>query len=354
MSLTALCRGALITLFILLAGPVRAERVDGLFEADVPVEAQDDASRRAAVRSGLETVFVKLTGSRRALENPALVASLSDADRYLLQFSYKSAEALPARDGTRPRALLHVSFQPAAVEDLLRRAGEPILPATRPVTLLWLVIDDGVERRMLAREAEPDIVQWLLYAATQRGMPLGFPLLDLEDTLTVSTDQLWAMDTTAVTEASGRYGADSVLLGRMARLSTGEWIGEWRHLLVDQSLYLDARAPDVAGLSEQLVDRLAEAIAERYGIVPSLESAVGVSVTVSGIDSVSAFRQVSDLLARLASVRDLRVRRLEGDRVAFELFTDSEPAGLAQEITLLPQLRPAAAEDAFSYRWAGN
>lgn len=351
---TALWRGALLTLFILLAGPVRAERVDGLFEIDVPVEAQDDASRREAVRRGLEAVFVKLTGSRRALENPALATSLSDADRYILQFSYKSAEALPTRDDDRPRALLHVSFQPAAVEDLLRRAGEPILPAARPLTLLWLVIDDGVERRMLARETEPGIAQWLLYDAAQRGVPLGFPLLDLEDTLSVSTDQVWAIDTAAVTEASRRYGADSVLLGRLVQLSTGEWIGEWRHLLADQSVYRDARAPDIAGLSAQLVDRLAEAIADRYAIVSNLESAVGVAVTVTGVDSVSAFRQLADLLARLASVRDLRVRRLEGDSVAFELFTDTEPAGLAGEISLLPQLRTEGAEDAFNYRWTGN
>jgi hypothetical protein len=348
-------RALLLLLLCLPVAPVGADPVGGLFEAEVPVSGQDTAARDAAIRAAFKAVLIKLAGSRRALENEALAAALPKAGNYLVQFYFRSAALPPGEDGSStPQTLLHASFQAGAVQELMRRAGEPVLSANRPGTLVWLAIDDGSgSRRLVNRDTDPVAAGWLDHHATARAVPLLYPVLDLEESMAVTPDLVWNQDEAALLAASQRYGTQSLLAGRLARTGTGEWIGEWRARIGEEQLAGQGRAATLAELDGQLVDFVAENLTGHFAIRANLENAEELRIRVDGIRDYATYRQLAGLLGKLGSVRQARPALFEGETVFFDLLTDSGIDSVLQELALIGQLqRDGSAER--NFHWAGD
>jgi hypothetical protein len=368
----------------LLVLAARAETVKGLYEADVPVASQDEQARAAAVEAGFRTVLVKVAGSARVLDNPTVAATLSRANSYLLQY-YFTRIGYPPRDaGPAEEPGLHVVFPPRTVDDILRRAGEPMLPPNRPATLLWLALDEGTGPRLLSRAVDTAVADWLGFHAARRAMPLLFPQLDIEDSAAVTAEQVWALDNEATLRASARYGAESVLVGKLVRASDGSWLGEWRYLGVAQggagqpgdavasdgaasdgatgpavggtgtSSDGSGSAPTLDALAGQLADFTADAVAARYAVQTGLANTEQLRLRVDGVAGFAAYEKLSRLLKAMTSVRGLQLVLIDRDTLFFDIVTDSNFASVARELSLLSQLNNAGDEGELHYRWVGG
>jgi hypothetical protein len=347
-------RGILLMLLCQSGPVVRAEPVSGLYEAEVAVADREVATRNAAARVGLGMVLTKVSGSTRALQNPVVGAALGEAPAQVQQFYFRRSELPPRNNATEPELLLHMSFAPAAVLDILRRAGEPQLAPNRPDTLLWLVVDDGSGPRILNPDADAAISGWLRVDGIRRGLPLLFPSLDLEDSLAVSPEQVAALDAQVLLPASQRYGADAVVIGRLARASDGQWSGEWRQLVGEETVFGQGSAASADALGAQLVDALAETLAMRYAVRPDREQAEQVRIRVDGVGGFAGYRQVSGLLKGLASVRELQLALVDRDTLFFDLMSDAAVESIEKELSLLHQLRQEGAGGELHYRWTGE
>ncbi len=373
----------------LLVLAARAETVKGLYEADVPVASQDEQARAVAVDAGFRQVLVKVAGSAGVLDNPGVAAALPRANNYLLQFYFTQIDYPPRDSGPAREPGLHVVFPPRAVDDILRRAGEPILPPNRPATLLWLTLDDGTGPRLLSSAVDTVVADWLSFHAARRAMPLLFPQMDIEDSAALSPEQVAALDDAATLRASARYGAESVLTARLVRASDGSWLGEWRYLGGAQGgtgLPGDAAASDGAsseyapgdlataavpgnnetssdgsgsaptldGLAGQLVDFMADAVAARYSVQTGIANTEQLRLRVDGVAGFAAYEKLSRLLKAMTSVRGVQLVLIDRDTLFFDIVTDSNFASVAREIALLSQLSNAGAEGELHYRWVGG
>lgn len=373
----------------LLVLAARAETVKGLYEADVPVASQDEQARAVAVDAGWRQVLVKVAGSARVLDNPAVAATLPRANNYLLQFYFTQINYPPRDSGPAQEPGLHVVFPPRTVDDILRRAGEPILPPNRPATLLWLTLDDGTGPRLLSRAVDTVAADWLSFHAARRAIPLLFPQMDIEDSAALSAEQVAALDDAATRRASARYGAESVLAARLVRASDGSWLGEWRYLGgapggtgqpgdVEASDAVagdgapgdlavgfaagnnptssegSGSAPTLDGLAGQLVDFMADAVAARYAVQTGIANTEQLRLRVDGVAGFAAYEKLSRLLKAMTSVRGLQLVLIDRDTLFFDIVTDSNFASVAREIALLSQLSNAGAEGELHYRWVGG
>ena len=373
----------------LLALGARAETVKGLYEVEVPVASQDEQARAVAVDAGFRQALVKVAGSRRVLDNPAVAATLPRANSYLLQFYFTQISYPPRDGGPAVEPGLHVAFAPRAVNDILRRAGEPILPPNRPATLLWLALDDGTGPRLLSRAVDTAVADWLGFHAARRAMPLLFPQMDIEDSAALTPEQVAALDDAATLRASARYGAESVLAGRLVRASDGSWLGEWRYLggaqgsagppgdaAAGDEVASDGALGDVAtgaaagdngtssdgsgsaptldGLAGQLADFMADAVAARYAVQTGIANTEQLRLRVDGVAGFAAYEKLSRLLKAMTSVRGLQLVLVDRDTLFFDIVTDSNFASVAREIALLSQLSNAGAEGELHYRWIGG
>ena len=187
----------------------------------------DDESERAqAFAVALAAVIVKLTGGEEALSVPGVDRALARARDFVEGVSYSNIGE--AGSGQSQRTIT-VDLSQALVDSLLGDLGVPIWNINRPSILVWVAVQSSEgERRLMNPETDESMVTALIDFADSRGLPLIFPVLDFEDRRSLTVDNLWDLRTDAINLASARYGADSILAGRIHFTPTGELVGLWQ------------------------------------------------------------------------------------------------------------------------------
>lgn len=352
-------RRALLPLLALLllaaAGSAAAVEVPSLYTAQVPLDPNDPGARREAYERALSQVAVRITGTRDALAPGELETLFPDPARYVLQFR-------PGEDDT-----LWVTLDGATIERVLMSAGHSVWGSDRPLTLVWLAVDWGQGEREIiaaadARQSDAEarsidrnrlLRERVQEVAEARGIPVVFPLMDVEDLQSVEFSDIWGGFDEQLLEASRRYGAGSILVGRI-RPGPGQR-NRWSH-------YFGGEQREWGGEPEEVVNLLADTLGSQFAISPNEELA-SIPVTVSGVDSVVAYGTVHSWLENLALVQELSVEAVSGDRIRFVIRAhgDRERLRRALEsarhlepddgIEALPTGSPSAGTDGLAFRY---
>lgn len=302
---------ALVFAAAIAPGLARAIEMTTLYTAQVVLDPEQADPRAAAYEAALYTVLLRVAGTELAA-NPDLVAELFPRPAaYVVQFQ-------PGPDDT-----LWVSFDGGAVERTLRDAGQTVWGTDRPMTLVWLAVDwgDGEREVVGADDAEQGIDdarsidrnrllrERILAAAERRGLPVVLPLLDTDDLRNVSFSDIWGGFDDQLLEASRRYDARSVLVGRV-RPDTSQH-NRWSYYFGDQQQMWN-------GEPEAVVDLVADTLADEFAIrgdapVDTLE------LGIAGVDSVAAFGAVDRILKDLRIIERIAIVEVAGDRVLYRV-----------------------------------
>mgnify|MGYP000411600620 CR=1 FL=1 len=318
------CRHALLLLLALLSTPLAAVEVPTLYTAEVPLDREARDPRSEAYDAALRQVLLRVSGSELVGDEELLAQLFPNPQAFVTQFRPGSEDSL------------WVSFDGQAIERVLRNAGQPIWGADRPLTLVWLAVDWGQGEREIIAADDPErmeqesrsidrnrmIRQRLLDIADRRGLPLVFPLLDTTDLQSVTFADIWGGFDSAVLDASQRYDADSVLIGRIRAASTQS--NRWSYYFGDEDVALSGPPEAVLG---QVADRLAAEFAIG-GNLP-LES---VDLAISGIVSVEAFGNVQRMLEDLSIIERYGITEVSGDRIRYHLEVRGGPARLRRAL----------------------
>ncbi len=280
-------------LLLCFAHVAQAEVVNTLYDARVPVAERSESALKRAASQGLADVLVRVSGRADVAQGSTLQSAMRDAHSLLRQYRYDTV----IEDG-RQSLLVDLSFSEVEVNRLLSQSGLPVWDKNRPRTLAWLAIDDVSGRQFVNEIDYPEIVATLREAADRRGLPLVFPVLDIDDRLVLTTGQVWAMDLAAVRSAAERYRAAHILTGRLTRLSTG-WIANLAHLDASDENLIDTQSADLQAVLTPAVNGIADALAEKYAVVRSGQEARSANIVVSGVEG---FRDYARLLTYLESV----------------------------------------------------
>src|SRR5690606_27022870 len=124
--------------------------------------------------------------------------------------------------------------------DLLDAANIPIWDRNRPSILVWLTVQDSSgQRTLLGSDSEHQIIDIIEQFSRERGVPFLFPILDLTDRRNLTPNQAWDLNSEALREASARYGADSVLGGRLLITPNEDLVGLWQFIFRDDTETFD-------------------------------------------------------------------------------------------------------------------
>jgi hypothetical protein len=333
----------IVALLWTLVCPGSAAAGDELFETDVPVESQQPDLRPGYMKAALQDVLVRVTGQPDVMTQAALRAMLANPERFVEQYRYYNQP-----DSVPPRLMLRVRFDGAALQQALRQQGVAYWGnAERPEVLLWLAVEDHGLRYIVSAQDESEAARQIREAARQRGIPLLLPLLDLEDQGKVRFADVWGGFYDGVDAASPRYNPGVVLIGRLNRTASGSWVARWD--LRDRGSW--------SGGGEQLGDALRAGIETLSGrlvaglAAPAPDAASGAtSITVDGVDTLTAFARVDDYLASLASVRRLELSRVEGSTLQYALQLSGGLDGLTQTLAIGTVLEPVPGGAPGAYR----
>jgi hypothetical protein len=149
----------------------------------------------------------------------------------------------------------------------------------------------------------------LVDIATKRGLPLAFPLLDTTDLQSVTFSDIWGGFDERVVDASKRYDANSILIGRV-RPSSGQ-ANRWTYTFGGQTL-------NWTGPPENIVGQIADLLAAEFALGGNLplESLL---LNVSGIQTVDAYGAVQNLLSGVGVIEKIRITEVAGDVVSYEV-----------------------------------
>ncbi len=325
-----------------------AEQVVDLYQTQSLIKSQSGSERARAAADGLAEVFLRVSGSEGTLRNPLIAKALRRAQSYMYEFRYESTDETLLEGGKEiPASRIVMKFSPQAVEKVLRQARMPMWPANRRSVVMWLVVDKLSGGRQLVGEAEnPQEVKVLTEASVRRGLPVIVPLLDLEDRITLSADDAWNLEENAIRQASKRYRADSILIGRYSQTSRGRWRGNWT-LLDDRQggSMFDSSGRNLDEIIDKGVDQVAGYMASLAAIVPGTESSGAVVMQLDGIKHFGSYIKVLKYLESLAVVRHAELTAVHEDTLLLQLYTEGELALLIDALALDKKIFPVAAAD---------
>ena len=296
---------------ITLPGTAPAVEVPTLFAADVPFDQEADNPRDDAYKLALAEVLLRVSGAELGNNEEAIEELFPNPSSYVMQFR-------PGAEDT-----LWVLFDGEAIEQVLRNAGQLVWGSDRPLTLVWLAVDWGQGSREIIGSDDPERTEdesrsidrnkllraRILEIAERRGLPLVFPLLDTVDLQSVTFSDIWGGFDERILDASERYDANSVLIGRIRPGSSRR--ENW-------SYYFGGEQRSWNGPPESVVAQVAELLAAEFAVGGNapVES---VALTVSGIVSVESYGGLQNLLANVSLIEEFMVTQVAGDRVTYRV-----------------------------------
>jgi hypothetical protein len=315
---------------LLAQGTALAVEVDGLYEAEVAVEGQDRQERQAAIIAAFQQVLLKVSGRSDVNQIEAVSQLRGQAVNMVQQYRYLSRPVdLP---GKKTQNYLWVHFDTTAVSKALWDRGVPVWGKARPTVLVWLAVEDGSNRFILGSNTADQYRLLLEQLASGRGLPVFFPLLDLEDQSRIKFSDVWGNFQTSIEQASGRYGTEAVLVGRLLRESSDWWQARWTLYHGNQVVNWDSRGDINSGLNmgiQSTADIIAARSAQLTGDGEQL-----VQLQVDGIDNLPAYAATMAYLASLGPVAEIDVVQANPASIVCRLRIRGQREALVQALAL--------------------
>jgi hypothetical protein len=288
--------------------------VRDLAVAAVPVAQRTGDPPYEALREALAAVLVKLSGRRDTATDPRVAELLGSPASYVQQTGYTE------------QGELRVGFDARALRTWMLARGLPVWGDDRPSVMLWLAIDLEGNRTIVGADDQTGVQAALAEVTGERGLPLQLPLLDAQDLAHVQFGDIWGGFDSSLRDATERYAADAILIGRATGPTLDQLFVNWR-LIQGESV------EDWRGTLLEGIEHTADVLAARYAST-SAGAEQQLRVSVSGLASGQAYTRVLRYLQALTLVSSVRVERVAGNKAEFMLVTMGEPEKLSRELEL--------------------
>jgi hypothetical protein len=322
--------------------------VEALYSVKVGVNDQTRQSREKATLHAFKEILVRKSGSREILSSYEVEQAYRKVTSYLQRYEYEHVDedefnqndlVTSDKSGLGPliKYELLLDFEPRLIDELIQSAGMPIWGSNRPLTILWLAVEQNFEREIIKDTAKTGSFSDILGKnAIRRGIPLLLPLMDLEDQLNVNISDIWGRFSLPIANASKRYAADSVLTGRISQQGT-MWHAKLTFLTDDSEQPLELSAASSDNLIEIIADNIAELLCEKYCVVEAAERHQ-IIMQVSNIKNFASFKLLEKYLSGLSSIRQVKVSKLADQHVRLDISLLGDLLAVKEALSLSNKL----------------
>jgi hypothetical protein len=309
-------RKLLVPMLMIFIGHLDAREPE-LFVVDVKVEDQTASVEQAATRTSLLEVISRLTGLESVPRTAEIKKALDQAESFVSEYMYTEvpnfddeASAVP-----KPLSVLRIVFQRDQIESLLRLAKLPRWPYPRDTCIVWALLENDGRRGIITPGENFRFVELLASKGLERGLPLIFPVMDLEDQLTVGDGLIWGRFGKELLRASERYNANCLLIGRLVAhegVSVPSFSGDWTIMLRNSSTYHQEVfwVEEGAKIVKETIDSAVDLMTES-SVIYAGESYV-YRVRISFIEDFADYLAVNQYLSESPYVEDFSIDGYEG------------------------------------------
>lgn len=304
---------------------------NNLYSDRVKTTDQTDAARTAAFASALTDVLIKVSGNPAIAQNPLIAKAIKQAPLWVQSYQYNSQHGLQ----------LFVQFDPKQINQLLNTAKQSVWEGVRPRTLVWIVQNDTAPQ-FIGNNDQAALDDMSFYAQ-QRGLPLIYPLLDLQDLSDLSPLAVVNYQPPAIRQASARYPHDDILLVSVTPPAQAQlnWQASWSLLTADAKTDWQTQGPTLEATLQLGVYQYANTIFNLSKNVVAGPAEQKVSLTVYGITTLASYNQVYQYLAHTSGILSVNMVTLANDHVVFNLNLAESSAALNDFLSNSKILVPA-------------
>ena len=335
---------------LLIVSPGHAEVVEDLYAVTVPVSDGEPYTRQLAFDEGLAQILIRVTGNSELFS----VIKLPRSSPFVLQFQYSELD--PAQktklmaavasdiDGKKREfsKQLEVQYNETKVNDYLRKNAMPIWDKHRVKTVVWLAVNDGVNRYLLKSQDDSVLKSSTTEVARNRAVPIIWPSITTEEQSLRFAD-VWAGFKRPLEELSQKYSKGPILIGRL--LWSGErWSSEWSLMLEGVDYNWNIENADHKRLLQQAVDTAANKMGEQFAFFDTgdMNTLHSLDIEIQNVKSIAALNRVKKYLSTVPSVQETALTRVDGQNVFFKIALRSNAEdfvsfiGTASMLILLP------------------
>lgn len=312
---------------VLASTPVLAAAVEGFYRVEIP--QTEDVERDQVIREGARVMFERLAGDEVDLTSGAIGQAMQDP------------RSLMRRIANTDQGTVAMEFEPALLRDVLASAGSPMLGRNRPGVLVWAVEAQALGDELVAQGS--DWAETLRRAAQYRGVPVSFPLGDLEDRGRVSETNIRKAEGDALAAASERYAPEGVLaIG--ANADDEQATLSWSFWLNQREYAGKVEGADPQAAADQLMQGVASAIFEQYAI-PAVSDSEQYrwTIVVNEVQTLDEFAGVQRMIQQLGARSAPQLLSVAGDQVTFELAFPGDEAQLERMLGLDHRMQRSSA-----------
>lgn len=316
-----------------------------LYSGEVAVPSQSEADRNEAMPDALIHVLQKLSGLRKIPLSPVLDKGLSEADKMLLSFRYETVDRT-SPDGAITRELrLVAEFIASEVDRLIRQAGLPRWQHERPAVQIWVVVDDGINRKLKPLQFE---YAWesIEDVAALRGLPVSWPDLDKEERQLIDMRLVWGGFTDYLVERGAPPDGVAIIA---ARREGPLWTLGWNVANGVQSWSWRSSDQEVMVALAEGIHKMTDQIAAANSIAASEQGLSVVDVTIGGLNSSKAYINCLNYLQGISLVTSVEILGADPGRVHFRLQLNATSAFLAESFRRGSVLIPSNADSESDY-----
>ncbi|GGP84257.1 DUF2066 domain-containing protein [Shewanella ulleungensis] len=294
---------------------VQAAEVSKLEEADIAVSSRANDVKNNALKEALAAVFLKNSGSPSVVLNPLIKAQINEPEVILTQYGYFEQNG---------ELMLKASFDHQRVIAKLRQAGLPVWGSQRPLTLLWLTVDENTEPTILADASISELRDDLTQASANKGIPVMLPIMDLDDVMGVTVNDVRGGFTDVVFVASARYQSDYFAIANIENqgsrvMFTINLFNKTRTNGVLQPLVAQqGEAADNQQAVKRMMNILADYHISQYAIA-STGSNAATEVSFSGLNNMTQMVNIEAYLRQLSAIKSISLHSFKGSTATYNV-----------------------------------
>ena len=351
----------LFTGFWFVATNLQASVVEDLYTIELAVADQTTSQRLAIFEQAFRDVIVKVSGSTDVLNHAGMSRPLKSSARYVHQFRYITRKTESEEGFEDGQLFLRVTFNQDAIENLLRSNDIAVWGKERPSTLLLISYQLNKNTSIVSADTTPDIVRELELLSQKQGLPVLFPLLDLEDRQLFGVQDIVDSRQQNINMAAARYLPDATLVGQISGIAGKGWKGQWQLSFSDKMYKWSYSDASREGLLSQAVSQLAQTLAQEYALESVSSSNEEILFTVDQMTQLRDHIKVLSYLQSLDAVESVRPVLISQDSVTYRMKLRNSTEDLSRLIALsyvleqldLPQINAATDDQAIimNYRF---
>jgi hypothetical protein len=330
---------ALAWLGLAISAP-QAAVVEGLYEVSFPVETQQSDERKTAIEQALVELLIRVTGNSKIMELPQAVELLESAPGFVRQFRYSYKTVVEGDDETgfggaeREQQVINILFDEASIKQALWKNRLPVWGKTRPATLMWIAIQDAEKRYLLDPNARNSVVSAINQQAKKRGIPLIYPLMDLEDQMNINVSDVWGGFADNITSASGRYPAEEIFSGRVFLDPFGTWQARWTLIHGGETEVWQISGEELEQVIDEGVHGLADKIALRYASMATEDAQDGLRIQIADVSNIKSLVKTTKYLESLSQIAKIHLSKVEATKVTYQIELRTDQESLTRAISL--------------------